>query len=86
MMISLHIDSRYYYALKVIIKLIIFSRAVEPEPQGDACFWSFVAGAAWRKKNRSRRRLEKKSGAGATKILAGSSALHEDKKHKEIVL
>ena len=40
------------------------------------------------KKNRSRSqsRLEKKSGAGAAKKLAGSSALWEDKKHKEIVL
>jgi len=37
---------------------------------------------------RSRSRLEKKSGAGAgaAKKLAGSSALQEDKKHKEIVL
>ena len=32
-----------------------------------------------------RSRLEKKSGAGATKKWAGSSALREDKKHKEIV-
>jgi len=41
-----------------------------------------------KKKNRSRSRLEKKSGAraGAAKKLAGSSALREDKKHKEIVL
>ena len=38
------------------------------------------------KKNRSRSRLEKKSGAGDAKILAGSSALREDKRHKEIVL
>ena len=40
------------------------------------------------KKNRSRSRLEKKSGAGdrAAKKLAGSSALQENKKHKEIVL
>ena len=30
--------------------------------------------------------LEKKTGAGAAKKLAGSSALREDKKHKEIVL
>ena len=37
-------------------------------------------------KNRSRSRLEKQSGAGAAKNLAGSSALREDKKHKEIVL
>ena len=34
----------------------------------------------------SRSRLEKKSGAGAAKKLAGSSALLVDKKHKEIVL
>ena len=36
----------------------------------------------------SRSRLEKKSGAGAeaAKKLAGSLALREDKKHKEIVL
>ena len=39
-----------------------------------------------RKKTRSRSRLEKKSGTGAAKNLASSSALREDKKHKEIVL
>ena len=38
------------------------------------------------KKVRSRSRLEKKSGAGAVTKLAGSSALREDKKHKEIAL
>ena len=38
------------------------------------------------KKTRSRSRLEKKSGAGAAKNIVGSSALLEDKKHKEIVL
>ena len=38
------------------------------------------------KKTRSRSRLEKKLGAGATTKLASSSALWEDKKHKEIVL
>ena len=40
------------------------------------------------KKTRSQSRLEKKSGAGAVafKKLSGSSALLEDKKHKEIVL
>ena len=72
------------------------SRAGEPErePVGAGCFWLPGAGAAWNKeqepeplekKNRSRSRLEKKSGAGDAKILAGSSALREDKKHKEIV-
>ena len=38
------------------------------------------------KKTRSRSRLEKKPGARAAKKLACSSALREDKKHKEIVL
>ena len=38
------------------------------------------------KKTRCRSRLEKKSGAGAAKNIVGSSALLEDKKHKEIVL
>ena len=52
---------------------------------GAGCFWLLGAGAPW-KKTRSRSRLEKKSGAGAGKKLAGSSALREDKKHKEIVL
>ena len=35
---------------------------------------------------RSRSRLEKKLGAGAAKKLADSSALRDDKKHKEIVI
>ena len=57
--------------------------------------WEAEAGCFWlhepepeplEKKTRSRSRLEKKSGAGADKKLAGSSALREDKKHKEIVL
>ena len=54
---------------------------------GAGCFWLLGAGAAWKKtRSRSRSRLEKKSGAGTAKKLAGSSALREDKKHKEIVL
>ena len=48
--------------------------SLEPEPE------------PLEKKTRSRSRLEKKSGAGAAKKLAGSLALREDKKHKEIVL
>ena len=56
-----------------------------PKPVGAGCFWLLGAGATW-KKTRSRSRLEKKSGAGAAKKLACSSALLEDKKHKEIVL
>ena len=48
--------------------------SLEPEPE------------PLEKKTRSRSRLEKKSGAGAAKNLAGSSALREDKKLKEIVL
>ena len=39
-----------------------------------------------RKKNREPEPLRKKSGVGAAKKLSGSSALLEDKKHKEIVL
>ena len=42
---------------------------------GAGCFWLLGAGAA-----------RKKSGAGPAKKLAGSSALREDKKHKEIDL
>ena len=38
------------------------------------------------KKNQEPEPLEKTQGAGASKKLAGSSALREDKKHKEIVL
>ena len=50
--------------------------SLEPEPE------------PLEKKTRSRSRLEKKLGAGAgtAKKLAGSSALREDKKHKEIAL
>ena len=52
------------------------NRAGEPEPE-----------PLWKKTRiRSRSRLEKKAGAGAAKKLAGSSALLEDKNHKEIVL
>ena len=67
--------------------LFHLGRAGEPEPVGAGCFWVLGAGAgaAW-KKTKSRSRLEKKSGAGAAKNLAGSSALREDKKLKEIVL
>ena len=48
---------------------------------GAGYIWLLGAGAAW-KKTRSRSRLEKK----VSKKLAGSSALREDKKHKEVVL
>ena len=57
-------------------------RAGEPEPgvfgslEPEPLEKKPVAGAAWKKK----------SGAGAAKKWAGSSALREDKKHKEIVL
>ena len=76
----------------------IETRAGEPapEPVGAGCFWLLVAGAAWKKKPGAGAAWKKKSGAGAgagagagsgavTK-LAGSSALLEDRKHKEIVL
>ena len=51
---------------------------------GKRIFWPL--GAAWRKKYQEPEPLGKKSEAGAAKKLAGSSALREDKKHKEIVL
>ena len=53
---------------------------------GAGCFWLHGAGASW-KKNRSRRRnrLEKKVRSRSHYKLS-SSALLEDKKHKEIVL
>ena len=38
-----------------------------------------------REKNQEPEPLGKKSGAGASKNLAGSSALLEDKKHKDII-
>ena len=70
----------------------VLSRAEEPEP---GVFGSLEPDLLEKRKNRSRSRLEKSqepepvekmSGAGASKKLAGSSALMEDKKTKEIVL
>ena len=55
------------------------SRAGEQEPVWAGCFWFLGAGAAWKKQGAGTR-LEKKSGAGAAKKFAGSSALLEDKK------
>ena len=53
---------------------------------GAGCFWLLGAGAAWNKNQEPEPEpLRKKSGAGAAKKIAGSSALLEDKKHKEIV-
>ena len=62
----------------------LLPRAGEPEPE-PGVFGSLET-EPLEKKNKSRIRLEKKSGAGAARKLAGSSALREDKKHKEIVL
>ena len=68
------------------------TRAGEPvsemEPVGAGGFWLLGAwaGAAWKQnRNRSPEPHEKKSGAGAAKQLAGSSALLEDR-NKDIVL
>ena len=84
-----------YYSISLLDTLLYVPGSYHSKPilnvinQGwgaeAGCFWLLGAGAAW-KKNRSWSRLEKKSGAGAAKKLAGSSALREDKKHKEIVL
>ena len=57
------------------------SRAGEPEP---GCLGSLEPEPL--EKNQEPEPFGKKSGAGAAKKLAGSSALREDKKHKEIVL
>ena len=66
--------------------VVFTNRAGEPEPGVSGS----LEPEPLEKKTRSRSRLEKKSGAGAgagaAKKLAGSSALREDKKHKEIVL
>ena len=64
------------------------SRAGEPDPE-PGVFGSLEPEPEPLEKktrSRSRSRLEKKSGAGAAKKLDGSSALREDKKHKEILL
>jgi hypothetical protein len=50
---------------------------------GAGCFWPEPDSL---EKKQEPEPLGKKSGAGASKKLAGSSALREDKKHKEIVL
>ena len=48
----------------------------EPEPVGARCFWLLGAGdGAVQTKNQEPEPLGKKSGAGAAKKLAGSSAL-----------
>ena len=57
------------------------SRAWAPEP---GVFGSLEP-EPLEKKNQMPEPLGKKSGAGASKKLAGSSALLKDKKHKEIV-
>ena len=64
------------------------NRAGEPEPGVCGTLEPEPLEKKNRSRSRSRSRLEKKSGAGAgaAKKLAGSSALREDKKHKEIVL
>ena len=62
------------------------SRAVEPEPGVFGSLEPEPEPLEKKTRSRSRSRLEKKSGAGAAKKLAGSSAMREDKKHKEIVL
>ena len=58
-----------------------------PEQSWGAGVFGSLEPEPLEKKTRSRSRLEKKSGARAeaAKKLAGSSALQEDKKHKEIV-
>ena len=65
-------------------ELRTITRAGELEPEPVGCFWLLGAGAARKKipgagaaweKNQEPEPLEKKSGAGAAKKIAGSSAL-----------
>ena len=53
---------------------------------GAGCFGSLEAEPELLGKKQEPETLGKKLGAGAAKNLAASSALLEDKKHKEIVL
>ena len=59
----------------------IISRKYQGWGAGAGCILAPWSRSSLKKKNRSRSRLEKKSGNGAAKKLAGSSALREDKKH-----
>ena len=58
--------------------------SLEPDPEPEPLEKKPGAGAG--AGARARAAWKKKSGARAAKNLAGSSALREDKKHKEIVL
>ena len=53
---------------------------------GAGCFWLLGARALWKKKTMSPSRscLEKKSSSGATKKLASSSVLREDKSIRKL--
>ena len=78
-----------FYTFSENLKNKFLDEYVQGWGAGAGCFWLLGAGAgaAW-KKNQEPEPLGKKSGAGAEadKKLAGSSALQEDKKHREIVL
>ena len=71
------LPSFYVFCKKSPLEYFTYLRGGQGWGAGDGarCFWHLGAGAAWRKK----------TGAGAAKKLAGSSALLEDTKHKEIV-
>ena len=69
--------------------ITLISRTGEPElelePVRAGCFWLLGAGPFEKKtRSRSRSRLVKKSRAGASKKLAGSSALLEDKNIRKL--
>ena len=69
--------------LKLKLYFYVLSPCSPTQGWGAGAGRSRVFLAPW---SRKRSRLKKKSGARAAKKLAGSSALQEDKKHKEIVL
>ena len=77
---------RAWLSQDIILWSRLRCRAWEPEPGVFGSLEPEPEPLEKKTRSRSLRRLEKKSGAGAAKKLAGSSALREDKKNKEIVL
>ena len=84
-----HLQGRHFYSFEILnfetgLGSRSLSRSRGRSEPGDFCSLE-PEPLEQKTSSRCRSRLEKKSGAGATKNLAGSSALRENKKHKEIV-
>ena len=77
-----------FFQLTLIIKGDVWQPGLGSRSGFFLAPWSRSRSSLKKTRSRSQSRLEKKSGAGAGAAakLAGSSALREDKKHKEIVL